>query len=384
MNDIELAKIIKQMPADMVTESVEFDKTRPVATGNTRKRGSFKFRPALATAVLVFVVAILSTVIVGIALKNRGSKKPLQSGSVPSDHPYAPTAAPTEVPTPTEVPPALTPTPTLAPTSTPDPTEAPTPTEAAPTLTSTPVPTSSPTPTPTEVPQTLTPTPTPTEVPPTLTPTSTLAPTPTHTDVLPTPTPTEAVPTTEPTPTPVPTQIPWDDPNSVSYICDNNLFLTIYQDFSLNGAEYPDKFYYYETDKMVLADWAINFGSSATGSMLSWAKKYKEDPAQLLAVSVGKEFTIAPISGGELLSVSVFAVNDDAANGQMTLELIADGISGAEFAENAAAFMDFRKGAGGETLPCFAAFYVKKNCAFNSLTGEYEFVVKRCIITFAP
>ncbi len=192
------------------------------------------------------------------------------------------------------------------------------------------------------------------------------------------------MPTTEPTPTPVPTQIPWDDPNSVSYICDNNLFLTIYQDFSLNGAEYPDKFYYYETDKMVLADWAINFGSSATGSMLSWAKKYKEDPAQLLAVSVGKEFTIAPISGGELLSVSVFAVNDDAANGQMTLELIADGISGAEFAENAAAFMDFRKGAGGETLPCFAAFYVKKNCAFNSLTGEYEFVVKRCIITFAP
>ncbi|MBR7061629.1 MAG: hypothetical protein IKI42_01185, partial [Clostridia bacterium] len=161
-------------------------------------------------------------------------------------------------------------------------------------------------------------------------------------------------------------------------------FLTIYQDFSLSGAEYPDKFYYYETDKMVLADWAINFGSSATGSMLSWAKKYKEDPAQLLAVSVGKEFTIAPISGGELLSVSVFAVNDDAANGQMTLELIADGISGAKFAENAAAFMDFRKGAGGETLPCFAAFYVKKNCAFNSLTGEYEFVVKRCIITFAP
>ena len=192
------------------------------------------------------------------------------------------------------------------------------------------------------------------------------------------------MPTTEPTPTPVPTQIPWDDPNSVSYICDNNLFLTIYQDFSLNGAEYPDKFYYYETDKMVLVDWSINFGSSATGSMLSWAKKYKEDPAQLLAVSVGKEFTIAPISGGELLSVSVFAVNDDAANGQMTLELIADGISGAEFAENAAAFMDFRKGAGGETLPCFAAFYVKKNCAFNSLTGEYEYVVKRCIITVAP
>jgi hypothetical protein len=130
--------------------------------------------------------------------------------------------------------------------------------------------------------------------------------------VPPTPTPTEAVPTTEPTPTPVPTQIPWDDPKSVSYISDNNLFLTIYQDFSLNGAEYPDKFYYYETDKMVLADWSINFGSSATGSMLSWAKKYKEDPAQLLAVSVGKEFTIAPISGGELLSVSVFAVNDDA------------------------------------------------------------------------
>ena len=67
MNDIELAKIIKQMPADMVAESAEFDKTRPVTTGNTRKRGSFKFRPALATAVLVFVVAILSTVIVGIA-----------------------------------------------------------------------------------------------------------------------------------------------------------------------------------------------------------------------------------------------------------------------------------------------------------------------------
>ena len=382
MNDIELAKIINQMPADMVAESAEFDKTRPVTTGNTRKGGSFMFRPALATAVLVFVVAILSTVIVGIALKNRGNKKPLQSGSVPGDDAPTPTLGPTEVPATTEVPPTLTSTPTLTPT--PDPTEAPTPTEAAPTLTSTPVPTSSPTPTPTEVPPTLTPTPTPTEVPPTLTPTSTLAPTPTHTDVLPTPTPTEAVPTTEPTPTPVPTQIPWDDPNSVLYICDNNLFLTIYQDFSLNGAEYPDKFYYYETDKMVLADWAINFGSSATGSMLSWAKKYKEDPAQLLAVSVGKEFTIAPISGGELLSVSVFAVNDDAANGQMTLELIADGISGAEFAENAAAFMDFRKGAGGETLPCFAAFYVKKNCAFNSLTGEYEFVVKRCIITFAP
>jgi hypothetical protein len=382
MNDIELAKIIKQMPADMVAESAEFDKTRPVTTGNTRKRGSFKFRPALATAVLVFVVAILSTVIVGIALKNRGNKKPLQSGSVPGDDAPTPTLGPTEVPAPTEVPPTLTSTPTLTPT--PDPTEAPTPTEAAPALTSTPVPTSSPTPTPTEVPPTLTPTPTPTEVPPTLTPTPTLAPTPTPTDVPPTPTPTEAEPTPEPTPTPVPTQIPWDDPNSVSYICDNNLFLTIYQDFSLNGAEYPDKFYYYETDKMVLADWAINFGSSATGSMLSWAKKYKEDPAQLLAVSVGKEFTIAPISGGELLSVSVFAVNDDAANGQMTLELIADGISGAEFAENAAAFMDFRKGAGGETLPCFAAFYVKKNCAFNSLTGEYEFVVKRCIITFAP
>lgn len=204
---------------------------------------------------------------------------------------------------------------------------------------------------------------------------------PTATSPLPLTTETPAV--TGPTPTPGPTAIPWEDPESAFNIADRNRFLTAYQGFSYGGLEAPYKYYIFngsEMEEMPLS----GFYQSIIGTMKNIAYKRKNKESSFVGISVGKEFTLEPISGGEIISVDVYAVNDSENRNDIAPELIAEGLSYDEFMEFAASSMDFRTALNGETLPCFAVFTVKKTCQFISVTDEYEYAVKQCVITFIP
>ena len=195
--------------------------------------------------------------------------------------------------------------------------------------------------------------------------------------------PTDAPTAADPTPTPGPTAIPWDDPKSVVGIADGNRFLTAYQGFSMSGLEAPYKYYYFNGSEMDEVLWS-GFDQTIMTTMRNIAEKCKNKESSFVAISVGKEFTLEPVSKGEIICVDVYAVNDSENMNDIAPELIAEGLSYDEFMGSAASSMDFRIALNGETLPCFAVFYVKMTGQFMSVTGEYEYAVKQCVIPFIP
>ena len=227
------------------------------------------------------------------------------------------------------------------------------------------------------------PTPEPTEIPPFLFPTE--VPTGAPTDKLPTGEPTLR----QPTPTPAPTAIPMNDPKSVYSIADSKEFLRLSQDgYRMSWIEYPYIYCVFNGKTMDEIKWP--FGPDVERYMANWTDSFKNKmtPAvfivdgkeSVMAVNSSKKFTASPCSGGEIVSVNVYAVNDAEDKELITFDLLAQGLSLSDFMQFAASSMDFRTGLNGEALPCFAIIHVKVLGEYIAVTGEYEYAIKQCII----
>lgn len=94
MNDAEIAKMMKKMPADMAEESAEFAVGNTAKTGNTvnsgrpsapkKVRENFFMRPALSVAITAVLFVITAAVVMTFTLKNR-NRSDIRQGGIATD-----------------------------------------------------------------------------------------------------------------------------------------------------------------------------------------------------------------------------------------------------------------------------------------------------------
>ncbi|MBO4326472.1 MAG: hypothetical protein J5950_04310 [Clostridia bacterium] len=116
--------------------------------------------------------------------------------------------------------------------------------------------------------------------------------------------------------------------------------------------------------------------------MKELTNSYKK--GNLITIRADREICIIMNDDAELVSVDVWAVNDAADMENIAPELIASGLSEAEFLDFVSSGeMQFRPNSeDGTALPCFAVFTAKKVCSYIEVTGEYEVLYESSIIPF--
>lgn len=208
--------------------------------------------------------------------------------------------------------------------------------------------------------------------------------TPAPTAVPPTEKPYEELPTMPPTEAPTgPTPIPWDDPNSVQGIADHNSFIEVCQEGrNISGPDFKEEFYYFDGNEMKTFKWSPD--AQIEEAMMRITRDIKEKREFYAYISARKDFSVAHVTGGDIISVDVYTVNDAENWEQLTFDRVATGLGESEFMEYAASSMPFRQGSNGEPLPCFAVFHTGINGQFISAAGEYEYVIKSSLVTFVP
>ncbi len=222
--------------------------------------------------------------------------------------------------------------------------------------------------------------PTPTAGPSTKTPATATA-MPTNTAV-----PEDATPTpgTDKTAAPGTTPIPDGDPSNVYTLADRLSLITVSQDGSgsVTGAALPKGFYIFDGNTMKYGDM-----SSATEYLLmelmqSLTASYKK--GTMPSIAAEKDFYLMLKEDSELVGIDVWAINGAENTRDIVPEMIAQGLSEAEFREFiASGSMQFRPDpVTGEALPCFALITARKNCTYFDVIGEYEYFLKTSVIPF--
>ncbi|MBO7407459.1 MAG: hypothetical protein J6V14_07480 [Clostridia bacterium] len=223
--------------------------------------------------------------------------------------------------------------------------------------------------------------PTPTPVTSTETPATATA-VPTNTAVPPAATPT---PGTDKTAAPGATPVPSEDPSNVMTLADRMSLITVSQDGSgsITGLSFSKGYYMFDGNTMKYVDMSSTAEYLASEAMRMLTASYKK--GTLPSITAEKDFYILLTNDSELVSIDVWAVNGAANADNVVPELIARGLSEAEFrAFIASGSMQFRLDPDtGETLPCFAVMTAKKNCTYFDVIGEYEYFLKTTIVPFS-
>jgi hypothetical protein len=253
--------------------------------------------------------------------------------------------------------------------------------QAAPAETDVPEPTATAVPTPTQAvtePATAT-VPTPTQA--ATGPATAAAPTPTQAATEPAATPT---PGTDKTAAPGATPVPSEDPSNVMTLADRMSLITVsHGSGSITGLSFSKGYYMFDGNTMKYVDMSSTAEYLASEAMRMLTASYKK--GTLPSITVEKDFYILLTNDSELVSIDVWAVNGAANADNVVPELIARGLSEAEFrAFIASGSMQFRLDPDtGEALPCFAVMTAKKNCTYFDVIGEYEYFLKTTIVPFS-